>query len=175
MVHPRSRSHGVDVRWPQALPHINLDNYSVLPVGEGDEDREAEMDDEEAALGSDLDLDLGDDGADGGVALAGHPTSSSLGFLRQRVLNPCCVVAPSWPQHSRGAQEGLSRAWPRTAPHQREPGSRAFWLPIQGSPALCAACCKGAPAFVLWSGMGSLPQDSRCQVDVGHKASRRGA
>ncbi|XP_058387231.1 probable ATP-dependent RNA helicase DHX37 [Diceros bicornis minor] len=52
-----------------ALPHISLDSYSVLPAGEGDEDRAAEMDDEEAALGSDLDLDLGDDrddGADGG-------------------------------------------------------------------------------------------------------------
>ncbi|XP_037016970.2 probable ATP-dependent RNA helicase DHX37 isoform X1 [Artibeus jamaicensis] len=48
------------------LPHISLDSYSVLPAGEGDEDREAEMDEEEAALGSDLDLDLGDDGADGG-------------------------------------------------------------------------------------------------------------
>lgn len=56
------------------LPQISLDNYSVLPVGEGDEDREAEMDDEEA-LGSDLDLDLGDggdDGADGGD----HPDAS---------------------------------------------------------------------------------------------------
>lgn len=40
----------------------------MLPVGEGDEDREAEMDEEEAALGSDLDLDLGDGGADGGAA-----------------------------------------------------------------------------------------------------------
>ncbi|XP_069880986.1 probable ATP-dependent RNA helicase DHX37 [Dipodomys merriami] len=50
-----------------ALPQISLDSYSVLPAGEGDEDREAEMDDEEAALGSDLDLDLGDeDGAEGG-------------------------------------------------------------------------------------------------------------
>ncbi|XP_015985342.2 probable ATP-dependent RNA helicase DHX37 isoform X2 [Rousettus aegyptiacus] len=47
------------------LPQISLDSYSVLPAGEGDEDREAEMDDEEA-LGSDLDLDLADDGADGG-------------------------------------------------------------------------------------------------------------
>ncbi|XP_019604363.2 putative ATP-dependent RNA helicase DHX37 isoform X2 [Rhinolophus sinicus] len=47
------------------LPHISLDNYSVLPAGEGDEDREAEMDDEEEALGSDLDLELGDAGADG--------------------------------------------------------------------------------------------------------------
>lgn len=50
----------------EMLPQISLDSYSVLPVGEADEDREAEADDEEA-LGSDLDLDLGDDaGADGG-------------------------------------------------------------------------------------------------------------
>ncbi|XP_007448800.1 PREDICTED: probable ATP-dependent RNA helicase DHX37 [Lipotes vexillifer] len=44
------------------LPQISLDNYSVLPAGGGDEDRE--MDEE--SLGSDLDLDLGDDGTDGG-------------------------------------------------------------------------------------------------------------
>ncbi|XP_069353429.1 probable ATP-dependent RNA helicase DHX37 isoform X2 [Eulemur rufifrons] len=50
----------------EALPQINLDHYSMLPAGEGDEDREAEMDDEEGAVGSDLDLDLGDDGMDGG-------------------------------------------------------------------------------------------------------------
>ncbi|XP_045635001.1 probable ATP-dependent RNA helicase DHX37 isoform X1 [Ursus americanus] len=48
------------------LPQISLDNYSVLPAGEADEDREAEMDEEEEALGSDLDLDLGDEGTDGG-------------------------------------------------------------------------------------------------------------
>lgn len=43
----------------------------MLPVGEGNEDREAEVDEEHGALDSDLDLDLGDSGADGGVALAG--------------------------------------------------------------------------------------------------------
>ncbi|KAK2490106.1 hypothetical protein MC885_014358 [Smutsia gigantea] len=51
------------------LPQISLENYSVLPVGEGDEDREAEMDEEEGAVDSDLDLDLGDDGAGGGEQL----------------------------------------------------------------------------------------------------------
>ncbi|XP_063470819.1 probable ATP-dependent RNA helicase DHX37 isoform X3 [Symphalangus syndactylus] len=50
----------------EVLPQINLDHYSVLPVGEGDEDREAEVDEEEGALDSDLDLDLGDGGQDGG-------------------------------------------------------------------------------------------------------------
>ncbi|XP_077015676.1 putative ATP-dependent RNA helicase DHX37 isoform X2 [Tamandua tetradactyla] len=50
----------------KTLPQINLDSYSVLPAGEGDEDREAELDDEEEALGSDLDLDLGDEGMDEG-------------------------------------------------------------------------------------------------------------
>lgn len=62
----KSRARARKARAGSTLPQINLDNYSVLPAGEGDEDREAEMDDEEAALGSDLDLDLGDDEADGG-------------------------------------------------------------------------------------------------------------
>uniref|UniRef100_A0A5F8HC59 DEAH-box helicase 37 n=1 Tax=Monodelphis domestica TaxID=13616 RepID=A0A5F8HC59_MONDO len=44
-----------------ALPRIDLDNYSALPMDEGDEDRESEMDEEDDALGSDLDLDLGDE------------------------------------------------------------------------------------------------------------------
>ncbi|KAM9393778.1 putative ATP-dependent RNA helicase DHX37 [Pholidichthys leucotaenia] len=44
-----------------SLPRIDLDNYSALPVDEGDEDREAGIGDEEDA-GSDLDL--GDDPAD---------------------------------------------------------------------------------------------------------------
>lgn len=42
----------------QALPRIDLDNYSALPVDEGDEDREAGIGDEEDG-GSDLDI--GDD------------------------------------------------------------------------------------------------------------------
>ncbi|XP_035196885.1 probable ATP-dependent RNA helicase DHX37 [Oxyura jamaicensis] len=40
------------------LPQIDLDNYSVVPVDEGDEDRDAETDDD--IVGSDTDLDLGD-------------------------------------------------------------------------------------------------------------------
>uniref|UniRef100_A0A3Q3ESN7 Activating signal cointegrator 1 complex subunit 3 n=1 Tax=Kryptolebias marmoratus TaxID=37003 RepID=A0A3Q3ESN7_KRYMA len=44
-----------------SLPRIDLDNYSALPVDEGDEDREAGIGDEEDG-GSDLDL--GDDSAD---------------------------------------------------------------------------------------------------------------
>ncbi|XP_028271001.1 putative ATP-dependent RNA helicase DHX37 [Parambassis ranga] len=44
-----------------SLPRINLDNYSALPVDEGDEDREAGIGDEEDG---DSDLDLGDDTAD---------------------------------------------------------------------------------------------------------------
>ncbi|KAG8597482.1 hypothetical protein GDO81_002299 [Engystomops pustulosus] len=43
------------------LPKISLDNYSALPVDEGDEDREAGGDEEE---GSDFDLGLGDAGSD---------------------------------------------------------------------------------------------------------------
>ncbi|KPP62454.1 putative ATP-dependent RNA helicase DHX37 [Scleropages formosus] len=45
-----------------SLPRINLDNYSTLPVDEGDEDRQAGIGDEED--GSDLDLELGDDPGD---------------------------------------------------------------------------------------------------------------
>ncbi|MEE6514218.1 hypothetical protein FKM82_022233 [Ascaphus truei] len=41
------------------LPKIDLDNYSALPLDEGDEDREADIDDEDAE-GSDLDLHLGE-------------------------------------------------------------------------------------------------------------------
>nr|XP_004547090.2 probable ATP-dependent RNA helicase DHX37 [Maylandia zebra] len=44
-----------------SLPRIDLDNYSALPVDEGDEDREAGIGDEEDG---DSDLDLGDDPAD---------------------------------------------------------------------------------------------------------------
>ncbi|NXQ26153.1 DHX37 helicase, partial [Alaudala cheleensis] len=40
------------------LPKIDLNNYSVVPVDEGDEDRD--IDSDEDAAGSDLDLDLGD-------------------------------------------------------------------------------------------------------------------
>ncbi|XP_021113315.1 probable ATP-dependent RNA helicase DHX37 isoform X2 [Heterocephalus glaber] len=54
----KSRARAKQAR-AEMLPQINLDNYSVLPAGEPDEDREAEVDDEEA-LGSDLDLGLGD-------------------------------------------------------------------------------------------------------------------
>uniref|UniRef100_UPI0037E75335 probable ATP-dependent RNA helicase DHX37 n=1 Tax=Semicossyphus pulcher TaxID=241346 RepID=UPI0037E75335 len=48
---------------PVALPRIDLDNYSALPVDEGDEDREAGIGDEEDG-GSDVDI--GDDPADAG-------------------------------------------------------------------------------------------------------------
>nr|XP_056715451.1 probable ATP-dependent RNA helicase DHX37 [Euleptes europaea] len=46
------------------LPKIDMDNYSVMPVDEGDEDRDAGAEEDEDAdvMGSDLDLDLGDDG-----------------------------------------------------------------------------------------------------------------
>ncbi|CAN9513034.1 unnamed protein product [Ophioblennius macclurei] len=45
-----------------SLPRIDLDNYSALPMDEGDEDREAGVGDEDDA-GSDIDL--GDDPTDG--------------------------------------------------------------------------------------------------------------
>lgn len=51
----------------QVLPKIDLDNYSVVPVDEGDEDRDTETDDDMA--GSDIDLDLGDGDSEEGLAL----------------------------------------------------------------------------------------------------------
>lgn len=65
----------------------------MLPAGEGDEDREAEMDDEEEALGSELDLDLGDSEANEGVAWQ----SSALGFIawfQHVLLSPSCMIGP---------------------------------------------------------------------------------
>lgn len=98
------------------LPHISLDNYSVLPAGEGDEDREAEMDDEEAALGSDLDLDLGDDGADGGVAL-----ESILSFIQH-----VSVGAQTSLSHLRVKRCDLERMRPTSIEPQE---SRGFGQP----------------------------------------------
>lgn len=43
----------------QSLPRINLDSYSALPADEGDEDRQAGIDDDYNE-GSDLELELGD-------------------------------------------------------------------------------------------------------------------
>lgn len=51
----------------QSLPRIDLNNYSALPVDEGDEDRQAGIDDDDE--GSDLDLDLGDQPEDTGQIL----------------------------------------------------------------------------------------------------------
>lgn len=41
----------------QSLPKISLDNYSALPVDEGDEDRQAGIDEDDGE-GSDLELEL---------------------------------------------------------------------------------------------------------------------
>ncbi|XP_037734669.1 probable ATP-dependent RNA helicase DHX37 isoform X1 [Chelonia mydas] len=88
------------------LPKIDLNSYSVLPVDEGDEDREAEMDDDEDAVGSDIDLDLGDDGleegekSDSSLPLYVLPLYSLLAPEKQaKVFRPpplgtrLCVVA----------------------------------------------------------------------------------
>ncbi|XP_034954126.1 probable ATP-dependent RNA helicase DHX37 [Zootoca vivipara] len=48
------------------LPKIDLDNYSVMPVDEGDEDRDAGADEDADAACSDLDLEYGDDGLEEG-------------------------------------------------------------------------------------------------------------
>lgn len=90
------------------LPKINLDNYSALPLDEGDEDREAggDDDDDEEGEGSDSDLDLGDGGseeegkADSSLPLFVLPLYSLLAPERQaQVFRPppsgtrLCVVA----------------------------------------------------------------------------------
>ncbi|XP_032647089.1 putative ATP-dependent RNA helicase DHX37 isoform X2 [Chelonoidis abingdonii] len=88
------------------LPKIDLNSYSVLPVDEGDEDREAEMDEDEDAVGSDIDLELGDDGleegekSDSSLPLYVLPLYSLLAPEKQaKVFRPpplgtrLCVVA----------------------------------------------------------------------------------
>lgn len=59
----------------QSLPRIDLDNYSALPVDEGDEDRAAGIGDEEDD-GSDLDI--GDDPTNAGNLLQRNNFSSPL-------------------------------------------------------------------------------------------------
>lgn len=63
----------------QSLPKINLDSYSALPVDEGDEDRQAGID-EDVNECSDLDLELGDHpDANRGERLLDRYVSSVLG------------------------------------------------------------------------------------------------
>lgn len=86
-----------------SLPRIDLDNYSALPVDEGDEDREAGIGDEEDG---DSDLDLGDDPADaeekadGSIPLYVLPLYSLLAPEQQaKVFRPpppgtrLCIIA----------------------------------------------------------------------------------
>ncbi|KAM9360828.1 putative ATP-dependent RNA helicase DHX37 [Symphorus nematophorus] len=85
-----------------SLPRIDLDNYSALPVDEGDEDREAGIGDEEDDEGSDLEI--GDDPdkakADPSIPLYVLPLYSLLAPEQQaKVFRPpppgtrLCVVA----------------------------------------------------------------------------------
>ncbi|XP_037634833.1 probable ATP-dependent RNA helicase DHX37 [Sebastes umbrosus] len=87
-----------------SLPRIDLDNYSALPVDEGDEDREAGIGDEEDDGGSDLEI--GDDPAsaeekaDPSIPLYVLPLYSLLAPEQQaKVFRPpppgarLCVVA----------------------------------------------------------------------------------
>ncbi|KAE8634950.1 hypothetical protein XENTR_v10002484 [Xenopus tropicalis] len=87
------------------LPKIDLASYSAQPLDEGDEDREA-ADDEEDGSGSDLDIDLGDEGAeedekaDSSLPLFVLPLYSLLAPEKQaKVFRPpppgtrLCVVA----------------------------------------------------------------------------------
>ncbi|XP_062398972.1 probable ATP-dependent RNA helicase DHX37 isoform X2 [Sardina pilchardus] len=91
------------------LPRIDLDNYSALPVDEGDEDRQAgideEDDDDEEEEGSDLDLgehpdEDGEEKADPSIPLYVLPLYSLLAPEQQaKVFRPppagtrLCVVA----------------------------------------------------------------------------------
>ncbi|XP_078083166.1 putative ATP-dependent RNA helicase DHX37 [Mustelus asterias] len=89
------------------MPRINLDNYSAMPVDEGDEDREAGIDDDDDVVGSDLDLDLGDgddsekaEKSDPSIPLYVLPLYSLLAADKQaKVFRPppygtrLCVVA----------------------------------------------------------------------------------
>ncbi|KAK7145529.1 hypothetical protein R3I93_013304 [Phoxinus phoxinus] len=92
-----------------SLPRINLDSYSALPVDEGDEDRQAgvDEDDDDDDDGSDLELELGDhpesdqeEKADPSIPLYVLPLYSLLApELQAKVFRPppagarLCVVA----------------------------------------------------------------------------------
>lgn len=75
----------VKERFPcfQSLPRIDLDNYSALPVDEGDEDREAGIGDEEDE-GSDLDI--GDDPTGAGKLL--QKDTRGMWLIEELVLFP---------------------------------------------------------------------------------------
>ncbi|KAF4110339.1 probable ATP-dependent RNA helicase DHX37 [Onychostoma macrolepis] len=89
-----------------SLPKINLDSYSVLPVDEGDEDRQAGIDEDDNE-GSDLELELGDhpgadheEKADPSIPLYVLPLYSLLApELQAKVFRPppagarLCIVA----------------------------------------------------------------------------------
>lgn len=72
----------------QSLPRIDLDNYSALPVDEGDEDREAGIGDEEDE-GSDLDI--GDDPTSAGKSI--QKDTCVMGFMEELGLFPLCSVS----------------------------------------------------------------------------------
>ncbi|CAJ1069147.1 probable ATP-dependent RNA helicase DHX37 [Xyrichtys novacula] len=78
---------------PVSLPRIDLDNYSALPVDEGDEDREAGIGDEEDD-GSDVDI--GDDPADGGKPhqMNHSPPPILIVIKTSAIINcPLCFVS----------------------------------------------------------------------------------
>uniref|UniRef100_A0A8C1NIE1 Activating signal cointegrator 1 complex subunit 3 n=1 Tax=Cyprinus carpio TaxID=7962 RepID=A0A8C1NIE1_CYPCA len=86
-----------------SLPRINLDSYSALPADEGDEDRQAGIDDDYNE-GSDLELELGDhpdkEKADPSIPLYVLPLYSLLApELQAKVFHPppagarLCVIA----------------------------------------------------------------------------------
>lgn len=66
----------------KSLPRIDLDNYSALPLDEGDEDREAGIVDEDDDRS---DLDIGHDPASAGKLLQMNPSSN----YTEHVLDDC--------------------------------------------------------------------------------------
>lgn len=80
----------------QTLPKIDLNNYSVLPPDEGDEDRDIDSDDD--AAGSDLDLDLGDGDSEEGLAHVkeGIPVTCERSDMDCFVLSCGTRAAVSW-------------------------------------------------------------------------------
>lgn len=73
----------------QSLPRIDLDNYSALPVDEGDEDREAGIGDEEDE-GSDLEI--GDDPASAGKLIQMNNSSNPAGCMSDECSYKLCSV-----------------------------------------------------------------------------------
>lgn len=77
----------------QTLPKIDLNNYSVVPVDEGDEDGDIDSDDD--AAGSDLDLDLGDGDSEEGLAHMTERITCDMSDIVGCPVLSCCGTRPA--------------------------------------------------------------------------------